>query len=204
MVDATTIDGYSEKSYKKTATYKGKRFWFQVHSQEEFENKLRKKKLERDYELGEIDIASPTLADCIIQQDVGDIGESAAIYKFTLAGFTVSKPLTSNAKYDLIVERSGVLHKVQVKCTKSLTESGSASFYLRCHREGRTKTKAYLVSEIDAIFLYCVENGWCGLLLPNGNTFPLTYKVRADGFDELNFDTQINVWKGDVPLFKSE
>jgi Holliday junction resolvase-like predicted endonuclease len=53
---------------------------------------------------------------------IGDIGESLAIAKFTKEGLTVSKPLSNNAKYDLIVEFNNKLYKVQVKTTNSIKE----------------------------------------------------------------------------------
>jgi hypothetical protein len=35
---------------------------------------------------------------------IGDIGEAIAIAEFTKAGAIVSKPLSDNARYDLIIE----------------------------------------------------------------------------------------------------
>ena len=43
---------------------------------------------------------------------IGDIGEAMAIADFTKAGFGVSKPLSNNLRYDLIVDFNGNLYKV--------------------------------------------------------------------------------------------
>ena len=46
---------------------------------------------------------------------IGDLGESYAIMQFTQAQAIVSKPLTNNARYDLIIEYNGKLYRTQVK-----------------------------------------------------------------------------------------
>ena len=43
---------------------------------------------------------------------VGDIGESVAIMNFIKNDFIVSKPLSNNARYDLIIEKNNILYKV--------------------------------------------------------------------------------------------
>ena len=53
---------------------------------------------------------------------IGDIGESVGIAEFVKAGFAVSKPLTNNARYDLIVDIKNKLYKVQVKSTQSIVD----------------------------------------------------------------------------------
>ncbi len=60
----------------------------------------------------------------------GDIGESRAIYEYTRLGWVVCKPLCDSAKYDLIIERDGILKRVQVK-TSHLKSSGVCEVGLR-------------------------------------------------------------------------
>lgn len=48
-------------------------------------------------------------------QRKGDIGTTQAIATFTNAGYDVSIPITESAPYDLIVEKSGKLYRIQVK-----------------------------------------------------------------------------------------
>ena len=40
-----------------------------------------------------------------------------AIADFTKTGFGVSKPLSNNLRYDLIIDINGILYRVQVKTT---------------------------------------------------------------------------------------
>lgn len=46
----------------------------------------------------------------------GDIAEQAAIFRLLNLGFGVSKPVGDRLPYDLIVDISGKLVKIQVKC----------------------------------------------------------------------------------------
>lgn len=43
---------------------------------------------------------------------IGDIGEAMAIADFTKTGFGVSKPLSNNLQYDLIIDINGILYRV--------------------------------------------------------------------------------------------
>lgn len=98
---------------------------------------------------------------------MGDIGEAQAIAKFVSSGFIVSKPLTNNARYDLIVEINSCLYKVQVKSTASIKD-GKMEFATKTtnYVKGQWQSNAYSKNEIDLFFLYCAENGWCGIYNP--------------------------------------
>lgn len=52
-------------------------------------------------------------------QRKGDVAVSQAIATFTKAGYDVSVPLTESAAYDLIVERDGLVKRIQVKYSTS-------------------------------------------------------------------------------------
>lgn len=45
----------------------------------------------------------------------GDIGTSFAIAYFCSNGYTVSIPISDSQPYDLVIEKSGILQRVQVK-----------------------------------------------------------------------------------------
>ena len=60
----------------------------------------------------------------------GNSAEAFAIYYFTNAGYSVSKPLFENSHYDLIVD-DGSLKRVQVKSSTSVNKSGSYAVELR-------------------------------------------------------------------------
>jgi len=54
--------------------------------------------------------------NCSTSKKQGSLGEARAIYEYTKLGFIVSKPL-QDCDYDLIIEKDGVLKRIQVKTT---------------------------------------------------------------------------------------
>ena len=111
---------------------------------------------------------------------IGDIGESLAIAKFTKEGLTVSKPLSNDARYDLIVEINNGLYRVQVKSTNSIKD-GKMVFATKTtnYTKGSWASNAYNPSDIDIFFLYCLENDWCGLYFVNEATsIPVELNIR--------------------------
>lgn len=68
---------------------------------------------------------------CTTKTKQGDVGEARAVYEYTRLGYTVSMPLADSAKYDLIVEKDGVIKRVQVKTTKTLETSNFYSVSLK-------------------------------------------------------------------------
>lgn len=110
---------------------------------------------------------------------IGDIGESVAIMKFIKNEFTVSKPLSNNSRYDLIVERNNILYKVQVKTTQNIKDEVKMDFALKTtnYSKGKWKSTGYTSNEIDLFFLYCIENDWCGLYIVNED-IPKNITVR--------------------------
>lgn len=103
---------------------------------------------------------------------VGDIGEMVAITKFTKKGFVVSKPLTNVARYDFIVEIQNKLYRVQVKTTESTKDEGAKmefSTKTTNYEKGHWKSNRYSTEEIDLFFLYCLENDWSGLFIPDAS-----------------------------------
>ena len=111
---------------------------------------------------------------------IGDIGEGLAIASFTKAGFIVSKPLSNNASYDLIVEYNNRLYKVQVKTTNS-EKDGKMVFATKTtnYTRGNWASNSYSKNEVDMFFLYCVENDWCGIYLADeSETIPVELNIR--------------------------
>ena len=87
---------------------------------------------------------------------IGDVGEAIAVVEFTQQGFMVSKPLSNNARYDLIVDKDNKLYRVQVKTTQSIKDG-------------------------NLFFLYCVENGWKGLFnVQEVEQIPTELKMRVE------------------------
>ena len=113
---------------------------------------------------------------------IGDVGESIAIAEFVKAGFAVTKPLTNNARYDLIVDIKNKLYKVQVKSTQSIVDR-KMLFATKTtnYTKGSWSNHGYTFDEIDMFFLYCVENNWCGLYIPSQEKdIPTSIAIRTE------------------------
>lgn len=111
---------------------------------------------------------------------IGDIGEAQAIALFTKKQIPVSKPLTNNVRYDLIIEKDNKLYRVQVKTTANIKD-GKMEFATKTtnYIKGTWSTNHYSKNEVDLFFLYCLENDWCGLFIPDNENIPTTLFIRA-------------------------
>lgn len=111
---------------------------------------------------------------------IGDIGEAQAIALFTKKQIPVSKPLTNNVRYDLIIEKDNKLYRVQVKTTANIKD-GKMEFATKTtnYTKGTWSTNHYSKNEVDLFFLYCLENDWCGLFIPDNEDIPTTLFIRT-------------------------
>ena len=137
-----------------------------AHTEEDLLFKVSQKK-------AEIDSHYNVASSAVTSIHAGDIGESVGIEVFTKAGFIVSKPLTSNVKYDFIADYGGRLFKVQVKTTKKENDYGSMSFNLRSTNlvKGKWCSHVYTKNDVDLFFLYCIETDWIGIYFPEDNEY---------------------------------
>lgn len=114
---------------------------------------------------------------------IGDYGEALAVVNFLKKGAIVSKPLSNNARYDLIVEIEHKIYRVQVKATNSIKE-GKMEFATKTtnYTKGTWKSVSYSGREVDMFFLYCVENNWCGLYIVKDvdETIPQQLSIRLE------------------------
>ena len=110
---------------------------------------------------------------------IGDIGETQAIALFTKNHIAVSKPMSNNVRYDLIVDINDRLYRVQVKSTASVKD-GKMEFATKTtnYIKGSWSSNRYSTNEVDMFFLYCVENDWCGLFIPD-EEIPGTLYIRT-------------------------
>ncbi len=91
----------------------------------------------------------------------GDIGLVLAIAWFEMNDYPVSIPLTDSQDYDLIIDMSGSLKKVQVRTTYNQRKSGSYEVNLRVtggNRSGTGQVKRFIDTDVDYLFVV-VENG---------------------------------------------
>ena len=88
-------------------------------------------------------------------KEKGNAGLAIAIAYFGANGYTVSIPLNDTQDYDLIVDKDGIIERVQVKATGNKSKSGAYSCDLRS--KGGTNGKQYKTvrdTKIDKLFVF--------------------------------------------------
>ncbi len=87
----------------------------------------------------------------------GDVAKMLFLARATALGLTVSKPFSDSAKYDFLVDASGLITRVQVKSV-SVTDRGA---YHVCCAAGLTCKRAYTAADIDLLVVYIFpEDAW--------------------------------------------
>lgn len=87
-------------------------------------------------------------------KEKGNSGLGMAIAYYSCNGYIVSVPLNDTQDYDLIVDKEGVISRVQVKATNCKTKRGT--FQVALKSCGGTKGKTYktvVETDIDIIFM---------------------------------------------------
>ncbi len=88
----------------------------------------------------------------------GEIGEAAFLAKASAMGFGVAKLWGDSDRYDLIVDVSGRLLKVQIKSAHCVRASPGGGYNVRCCGHRR---RSYQPAEIDLLVAYIVpEDMW--------------------------------------------
>ena len=95
---------------------------------------------------------------------IGNIGETVALAEFAKRGIPVLIPFGQNVPYDLVVEIDGVFYRIQCKTTAKVKDGVKMLFPI-CRTNGFKGThQSYTSKEVDFIFVYCIENGYMGLI----------------------------------------
>ena len=139
---------------------------------------------------------------------IGNIGEAVAIAEFTKRGYNVYSPLGQNTPCDIIIEKYGKYFRIQCKTTANLKQNGSVMEFQVCRSNGFTfEKKPYTSTEIDYIFLYCIENNYCGLIhiseienrisceLRIRTIYPLNNQIdKVRMMDKYSLDNQLPIY----------
>lgn len=85
----------------------------------------------------------------------GSLGLTAAIYNLSKLGYVVSIPLIDNQNYDLIIDKEGILYKVEVKTSRTKAASGNYVVQIKSVRSNKTDNniKNFDSSAIDYLFI---------------------------------------------------
>ena len=96
---------------------------------------------------------------------IGSIEEQAIITELLqYQDIIVSKPVTDNEPYDIVMDYKGILYRVQIKTTEYV-KNNIMNFYTSITNPYKSTNEKYTDKDIDMFMLYCLENKYCGLLL---------------------------------------
>lgn len=99
------------------------------------------------------------------KREIGNAALSMAIAYFGSNGYIVSVPLNDTQDYDLIVDRDGVVQKVQVKGTTTKDTDNSYSVNLRSI-SGTTRKAYKTVKDTNVDLLFCMCGDGTMYLIP--------------------------------------
>lgn len=128
----------------------------------------------------------------------GNAGLSCAIAYFGMNGYTVSIPLNDTQDYDLIVDKDGVLQRVQVKST-GVFRNGAYQVSLKSC--GGTKGKTYktvLNSEADLLFVLCGDGSM--FLIPVSELSQCSTLALRDHYSNRSHKNDLKTYKYQVSL----
>ena len=94
---------------------------------------------------------------------IGTIGEQVLITEFVKNGVPVLLPVGDNEPFDMVVIIDGRFLKVQVKTTETI-KNVAMIFCTNITNPFKKTSRKYTETEIDLFGLYCIENGYIGLL----------------------------------------
>lgn len=99
------------------------------------------------------------------KREIGNAALSMAIAYFGSNGYIVSVPLNDTQDYDLIVDKDGVIQKVQVKGTTTKGTDNSYSVNLRSI-SGTTRKAYKTVKDTNVDLLFCMCGDGTMYLIP--------------------------------------
>lgn len=114
-----------------------------------------------------------------ITHEVGNVGELRVAYEAARRGYTISIPFGHDAKYDLVVDRGGILQRVQVK---TVTSDGKV---IKVHTrspgrvDGKVNINKYTSADIEWIVVVDLTSDVC-LFVPAS-------ELGSTGKDAMSF-----------------
>lgn len=91
---------------------------------------------------------------CTNTRKQGEIGVAAAISWLVCQGYVVCIPLADNQRFDLVVEKNGALHTVQVKTTRFKQNQYFSVLLKTCGgNKSNSSVKKFSSQEVDYLFV---------------------------------------------------
>ena len=97
-------------------------------------------------------------------KQIGDISETAAAFFLLKKGYSVSKPIGDNQRYDMIADDGKQLLRIQSKTGKIVGDTLNVGLTRVVRENGKYKKLSYDSSEIDAFVIYSPELDKCYLV----------------------------------------
>lgn len=116
-------------------------------------------------------------------KDKGDIAEIATIFRALKRGWSVSKPVGENQRYDLIIDDGNQLLRVQCKSAKLKKNIIRASLTRMIRKKDKYQRERYTAKEIDVFSVYCPDTDQC-YFIPVGD-------VSCDGVLQTNINLRL-------------
>src|SRR5690606_31452350 len=88
----------------------------------------------------------------------GDISEAFVAAELLKLGYSVSKPLGDNQRYDLVIDSGGKFYRVQSK-TAVIESNGSISFPTCSTYAHRGRKRENYFGQVEFIMAFCHETG---------------------------------------------
>ena len=88
----------------------------------------------------------------------GEISESVIVAELLKLGYSVSRPVGDNQRYDLILDVNGVLYKVQCKTASLMSGGDSVQFQTASTYAHRGGARKGYVGQVDLIMAYSPHN----------------------------------------------
>ena len=118
--------------------------------------------------------------------DIGNIGEAVAIAEFQKRSIQTFLPFGHNNPIDIIALINNKLIRIQCKTTQKTHNNEYMYFNLTRDTRAYQHLK-YTENEIDYFFLYCIENGFKGLIsIQEINCSDVTIRLTAPKNNQCN------------------
>jgi hypothetical protein len=108
----------------------------------------------------------------------GNLAEIKFLLLCTEKGHIVSKPIMDGCNYDFIVDRAGIVSRVQVKSTNCFAPQGNC--YVVNINHGNKSEKRYSKSSVDEIAVYVFDYDAWYLIPVVGDNFTTYMRVAPN------------------------
>lgn len=118
----------------------------------------------------------------------GDIGEAAAIFAYTRAGYVVSRTLFDSASYDLLIDDGSNILRVQVKTTGYKSKYGRYRADLRVNGGNRSRSTVKKAKDGDFDILFVLSDDGRAWSIPYRELGGSSIITLGEKYDEFSLE----------------